>query len=105
MRPTLPFGAVLLPAGALGAAALGSFLNLALAHGGAAAVSSDQVRHLLDQPGGVAVGDAAVWAVFHQALHLTFWAVLLLTVLTLLLATLVPRVAAGREASEMAAAD
>ena len=37
---------------ALGAAVLGSVLNLALAHAGAAAVGPDQVRRLLDQPGG-----------------------------------------------------
>ena len=91
---------------ALGAAALGSVLNLGLAHAGAAAVGPDQVRRLLDQPGGVAVvaGDAAVRAVLHQALHLTFWAVLLLTALTLLLATLVPAVAAGRGPREAAEA-
>ena len=39
----------------------------------------------------------------HQALHLTFWAVLLVTVLTLLLATLVPSVAVGRGPREMTA--
>jgi EmrB/QacA subfamily drug resistance transporter len=90
---------------ALGAAVLGSVLNLALAHGGAAAVGPDQVRRLLEQPGGATAGDAAVRAVLHQALHLTFWAVLLLTVLTLLLATLVPPVAAGRGTPEVAAGD
>ena len=91
---------------ALGAAVLGSVLNLGLAHAGAAAVGPDQVRRLLDQPGGAATaGDAAVRAVLHQALHLTFWAVLLLTVLTLLLALLVPPVEAGRRAREIAAAD
>ncbi len=89
---------------------LGSVLNLGLAHGGAAAVGPDQVRRLLDQPGGgaaagAAAGDAAVRAVLHQALHLTFWAVLLLTALTLLLATLVPPVVAGRGPREVAAAD
>jgi MFS family permease len=94
---------------ALGAAVLGSVLNLGLAHGGAAAVGPDQVRRLLEQPGGAAgyaaPGDAAVRAVFHQALHLTFWAVLLLTVLTLLLATLVPPVMAGLGSRAPAAAD
>jgi EmrB/QacA subfamily drug resistance transporter len=92
---------------ALGAAVLGSVLNLGLAHEGAAAVGPDQVRRLLDQPGGASTaGDAVVRAVLHQALHLTFWAVLLLTVLTLLLALLVPPVeAAGHGAREAAAAD
>ena len=85
---------------------LGRVLNLGLAHGGAAAVGPDQVRRLLDRPGGAAVdaaGDAAVRAVLDQALHLTFWAVLLLAALTLLLATLVPAVAVGRGPSEVAA--
>jgi hypothetical protein len=95
---------------ALGAAVLGSVVNLGLAHGGAAAVGPDQIRRLLDQPGGsemvvAAAGDAAVRAVLHQALHLTFWAVLLLTALTLLLATLVPPVVAGRGSREVAVAD
>ncbi|MGD9511068.1 MAG: MDR family MFS transporter, partial [Geminicoccaceae bacterium] len=81
---------------ALGAAVLGSVLNLSLAHGGAAVVGPDQVRRLLEQPGGGAVGDLAVRAVLHHALHLTFWAVLLVTVITLLLATLVPSVATDR---------
>src|SRR4051794_31485114 len=92
---------------ALGAAVLGSVLDLGLAHEGAAAVGPDQVRRLLDQPGGATTaGDAVVRAVLHQALHLTFWAVLLLTVLTLLLALLVPPVeAAGHGAREAAAAD
>jgi hypothetical protein len=90
---------------ALGAAVLGSVLNLSLAHGGAAAVGPDQVRRLLEQPGGGAAGDAAVRAVLHQALHLTFWAVLLLTVITLVLATLVPSVAADRGTHEVAAGE
>ena len=84
---------------------LGSVLNLALAHGGAEAVGPDQVRQLLEHAGGAMAGDDAVRAVLDQALHLTFWAVLLLTVLTLLLALLVPPVAAGRKASEVPAGE
>ncbi|MGD9510689.1 MAG: MFS transporter, partial [Geminicoccaceae bacterium] len=85
----------------LGAAVLGSVLNLSRAHGGAAVVGPDQVRRLLEQPGGGAVGDLAVRAVLHHALHLTFWAVLLVTVITLLLATLVPSVATDRGTHEV----
>ena len=90
---------------ALGAAVLGSVLNFALAHVGAAAVGPDQVRRLLDQAGGGATVDAAVQAVLHQALHLTFWAVLVLTVITFLLALLVPAVAASHGPRELAPAD
>lgn len=87
---------------------LGSVLNLGLAHGRAAAVGPDQVRRLLDRPGGgatVGAGDAAVRSVLHQALHLAFWAVLLLAASTLHLATLVPPVAAGCGPRKVAAAD
>ncbi len=88
----------------LGAAALGAVLNLSLAHGGvgAAAVTSDQIRDLLDRPAG-AVGDIAVRAALGQAIHLTFWAVFGIAVLTFLLAILVPRVVLKRETQEVAA--
>jgi MFS family permease len=85
---------------ALGAAVLGSVFNLGLARPGTTAVDPDQIRALLDHTGGAAVGDA-VRATLHQALHLTFWAVLLVTVLTLVLATLVPSVAVGRGPREV----
>ena len=78
----------------LGAAVLGAILNISLARqaDGPAAVSPEQLRHLLDQPGSV-LGDVALRAALGQSLHVTFWAVFLLAVATLLLATLVPRVA------------
>ncbi len=86
----------------LGAAVLGAVLNVSLAHhvNGVAAVTPDQLRRLLEQPGGVpgsAVADAAVRAALGQSLHLTFWAILVIAVLTLLLATLVPAVALTKE--------
>ena len=87
----------------LGATVLGAVLNGSLAgDGGAAAVNLDQVRRLLDQPAGL-IGDAAVRAALGQSLHLTFWAVLVITVLTLLLATLVPPVPLTREPRNAAA--
>ena len=78
----------------LGATVLGGVLNISLARrgGGVAATTFDQIRPLLDHPGTV-IGDAAVRAALGQSLHLTFWAVFLITVLALLLATLVPSVA------------
>ena len=88
----------------LGATVLGAVLNVSLARGGAgvAAIDLDQVRRLLDQPAGV-IGDAAVRVALGQSLHLTFWAIFLLTVLTLLLATLVPPVVLTREPRKIAA--
>ena len=88
----------------LGATILGAVLNLSLAHGGsgAAAVRSDQIRQLLDHPGSM-TGDAAVRAALGQSLHLTFWAVFLVAVLTFLLATFVPRVTLKQAPREVAA--
>ena len=82
---------------------LGAVLSSSLAgDDGVAAVNLDQVRRLLDQPAGL-IGDAAVRAALGQSLHLTFWAVLAITVLTLLLATLVPSVTLTRDSRTAAA--
>ena len=88
----------------LGATVLGGVLNLSLAHrgNGTAAVSFDQIRRLLDHPG-LAIGDPAVRAALGQSLHLTFLAILLIAVLTLMLATLVPSVAVSKEPRELPA--
>ncbi len=78
----------------------GGVLNLSLArHGGNGAADFEAIRQLLDQPGRVA-RDGAVRAALGQSLHLTFWAVFATTVLTLLLATLVPAVKVKQNASE-----
>jgi MFS family permease len=73
----------------LGATVLGGVLNLSLAGGG---VGFDRIRQLLDHPG-VVLGDAAVQSALGRSLHLTFWGVFLITVATLLAATVVPRIA------------
>ena len=76
----------------LGATVLGAVLNSSLNAGGSrAVVSPDQLRLLLDQPGTLA-GIAAVRSALGESLHITFWAVFVLGALTLVLATLVPRV-------------
>jgi len=78
----------------LGATALGAILNISLAHrssGGAAPVHFDQIRQLLDHARD-GIGDDAIRAALGQSLHLTFWAVFLIAVSTLALATLVPSV-------------
>ncbi len=78
----------------LGATVLGAVLNLSLTHAGpdGQAVTSDQLRSLLERPG-IAVGDAAARLGLAHALHLTFWAVLAIAAVTLLAALLVPKVA------------
>jgi hypothetical protein len=75
----------------LGAAALGAVLNISLARKTGEAVSSEQMRRLLDGAGGV-LGDAALRGVLGDAIHLAFWAVLVVALLTLLAATFVPDV-------------
>ena len=85
----------------LGAAALGLVLNLSLRHAGpnGEAVEAERIRALLDHPapdgsGSVAAAaDPVMQAALAHGLHLTFWAVFVISALTLLLATLVPAVA------------
>jgi MFS family permease len=86
----------------VGATLLGGILNFALAHRHGGGVSFDRVRTLLDHPAQT-VGDAAVRAALGQALHLAFWAVLVITLLTLLAATLVPAIVLTRAPREVAA--
>jgi MFS family permease len=73
----------------LGAAVLGTVLNVSLSQGHAG--SLQQVQQLLHAPGAV-VGAAASRAALAHGLHLTFWGVLFIAVVTLALSTLVPRV-------------
>jgi EmrB/QacA subfamily drug resistance transporter len=86
----------------LGAVVLGGVLNTGLAYFAAEKIDFDQVRHLLDHPGSV-IGGSAVRAALAGALHLTFAAMFLVAVLTLLLAILVPAVSMRRAAQVMAA--
>ena len=85
----------------LGAAALGAVLNISLANRPGAPVSSDQMRRLLDGASGAAA-DTALRDVLGDAIHLTFWAVLILALLTLLVATFVPRVKVSSAPRELA---
>jgi len=74
----------------LGATVLGSVLNLGLSRSGALApVTSDQLRQLLNAPG-LTSGAAPVRLAMEQALNLTFWAMLALSLGTVILALLVP---------------
>jgi EmrB/QacA subfamily drug resistance transporter len=74
----------------LGATVLGAVLNHGLSHSGSIApVTSDELRQLLNSPALTAAG-AALRLALQAALNLTFWAMLLLSLGTVLLALLVP---------------
>jgi MFS family permease len=74
----------------LGATVLGSVLNLGLSRSGALApITSDQLRQLLNAPE-LTGGAAPVRVAMEQALNLTFWAMLVLSFGTVILALLVP---------------
>ncbi len=77
----------------LGATVLGTVLNYGLAHPlSGPAVSSDELRRLLDGPDSLAAASDAVRNALGQSLHVTFLGIFVIAVLTLLLALLVPRV-------------
>ena len=73
-----------------GATALGGVLNATLL-GGSSVVGYDQIRRLLEHPG-QSVSDPAVQGALAHALHITFWAMFGLTLLSLAVAALVPQV-------------
>ena len=78
----------------LGATVLGGVLNTGLARQGASAgVTSDDLRRVLDAKSLPVAGDAAVRAVLEHALHITFWAVFAIAVLTAAISWLVPAIA------------
>ena len=87
----------------LGATVLGTVLNYGLAHPAAGpSVSSDQLRRLLDAPDSLAETADAVRGALGQSLHVTFWGIFAIAVLTLLLSLLVPRVALTEGPRELA---
>lgn len=78
----------------LGATVLGAVLNHGLSRSlGAASVTSDQLRHLLDAGPGMVGSDAAISVALQRALNLTFWGMLVMAFATVLIAILVPPVA------------
>src|ERR1700722_232586 len=77
----------------LGATLLGAVFNHGLSRTGALApVTSDQLRQLLNAPS-LTAGAAQIRLAMAQALNLTFWAMLVLTLGTVILALLVPSTA------------
>jgi MFS family permease len=82
----------------LGATLLGAVFNHSLSRSGALApVTSDQLRQLLNSPGPTTAAEQVRLAMA-QALNLTFWAMLVLTLGTVILALLVPSTAAAHAA-------
>ena len=83
----------------LGATVFGAVLNYGLSHaGGAAAVTSDELRALLDGAGAKAGLDSGVRLVLEHSLHLTFLAVFAIALLTILSAAFVPAITFERRA-------
>lgn len=88
----------------LGATVLGAVLNHGLSRSGAVApVTSDQLRQLLNAAA-LTPGASQVRLAMEQALNLTFWAMLVLSLGTVMLALMVPATdfdhAAGKSAAE-----
>ncbi len=77
----------------LGATALGAVLNYGLTHvNNGKSVTSDQLRLLLQAPAGTMAVDTGIGSALQQALNLTFWAMLLISLTIVFLAVLVPPV-------------
>ena len=75
-----------------GATVLGGVLNASLADNAGGAISYAQIRTLLERPG-QALGEPVVQAALGHALHLTFWAMFVITLAGLAAVTIVPRIA------------
>ena len=76
-----------------GATIFGSVLNLGLMRSGVAgAVTSDELRRLLERGSEHPAGDAALRAALEQSLHLTFVAMFAVALLVAATASLVPKV-------------
>ena len=80
-----------------GATIFGAVLNYGLLHAGtAAAVTSDQLRSLLNGGGQDVAVTASVRAVLERSLHLTFLSMFVVALLTAAITALMPNVALGR---------
>ncbi len=84
----------------LGATVLGAVLNFGLARGGAGVVTSERLRAVLETTPGQAAADSILEAALADALHLTFWAMLVLSLAIVLLTLMVPATDIGRKETE-----
>lgn len=81
----------------LGATLFGAVLNFGLTHSSdVGVVTSDQLRHVLEDRGGVTMAEQAIRAVLQHSLHLTFLSILAISVGVVLLLLLVPTNAVDR---------
>jgi EmrB/QacA subfamily drug resistance transporter len=79
-----------------GATIFGAVLNYGLIHSGQGAVSSDQLRRLLEGAARDATAGAPLRAVLAHSLHLTFVSMFVIALLTAAVTFLVPKIALGR---------
>ncbi|VVE90100.1 MFS transporter [Pandoraea bronchicola] len=81
----------------LGATLFGAVLNFGLTHSsGVGVVTSDQLRHVLEDRGVSTVADQMIRAVLQHSLHLTFLSILAISIGVVLLLLLVPTHAVDR---------
>lgn len=85
----------------LGAMLFGAVLNFGLTHSsGIGVVSSDQLRHVLEDHGQANLADQVIRAVLQHSLHLTFLSIFAISVLVVLLLLLVPTNAVDRASGD-----
>jgi EmrB/QacA subfamily drug resistance transporter len=84
----------------LGATVLGAVLNIGIVHFGSGALAAN-LHETLNQPSGLSdlAANPAVRSVFDAALHWSFWAVLVVAILTFAATWLIPVREAGRRAA------
>jgi MFS family permease len=81
----------------LGATVLGAVLNLGLTHAsGVGTITSERLRRILESPPGSADHDPTLALALREGLQLTFWAMLAIAVLIVVMVLLVPRTPAGQ---------
>jgi EmrB/QacA subfamily drug resistance transporter len=79
-----------------GATIFGAVLNYGLIHSGNGAVTSDQLRRLLEGAAKEATAGAPLRGVLEQSLHLTFISMFVIALLTAAVTFLMPKIALGR---------
>jgi len=85
----------------LGATVLGAMFNYGLAHvNGGVAVTSSQLRQLLEAPRDTVVNNVAIARALERSLSLTFWAMLVISFATVFLAIIVSPVKVRRQVAK-----
>jgi EmrB/QacA subfamily drug resistance transporter len=76
----------------LGATAFGAIFNYGLIHVGDGVVTGDHIQQILGDPTGVTIAHLEIAIALHRSLHLTFWAMFVISLVVTLLALRVPPV-------------